>query len=35
MDYITITDILLEELQGIKPVKLPYALDALEPKLVL
>lgn len=31
MKYDELTDLILEKFEGIKPVKLPYALDALEP----
>ena len=31
MNYNQLADLILESVEGIKPVKLPYALDALEP----
>ena len=31
MNYTKLADLILEGVEGIKPVKLPYALDALEP----
>ena len=31
MKYDQLADLILESVEGIKPVKLPYALDALEP----
>ena len=31
MKYDQIADLILEKVGGYKPVKLPYALDALEP----
>ena len=31
MSYDSVTELFLEKYEGIKPVKLPYALDALEP----
>ena len=31
MNYDQLADLILESVEGIKPVKLPYALDALEP----
>lgn len=33
MNYDKLTDVILESVAGIKPVKLPYALDALEPSI--
>ena len=33
MNYDKLTDVILESVAGIKPIKLPYALDALEPSI--
>jgi len=33
MEYDQLTEVILESVAGIKPIKLPYALDALEPSI--
>lgn len=33
MNYDKLTDVILESMSGIKPARLPYALDALEPSI--
>ena len=33
MNYDQLADVILESVEGIKAIKLPYALDALEPSI--
>jgi len=33
MNYDQLADVILESIEGIKAIKLPYALDALEPSI--